>query len=82
MVLELCSHGDLCDLLFRRKRLTEPEVRYYAIQILDAVQYMHSKLVLHRDIKLENILIQTGMRTKIADFGLAIQLSNEEELLT
>jgi cell cycle serine/threonine-protein kinase CDC5/MSD2 len=66
------------DLLKRRKRVSEPEVRYYMIQILDAVKYMHSEQVIHRDLKLGNLFIK-DMQVKIGDFGLAALLEHDGE---
>jgi serine/threonine protein kinase len=68
----------MMDLLKRRKRVSEPEVRYYMIQILDAVKYMHSEQVIHRDLKLGNLFIK-DMQVKIGDFGLAALLEHDGE---
>jgi polo-like kinase 1 len=65
----------LDDVLHRRKRLTEIEVRYYMRQILEGVKYMHEQRVIHRDLKLENFFISDQMTVKIGDFGLAAQMS-------
>ena len=45
--------------------------RFFAHQMLDAMEYMQSNRVAHRDLKLENILIDDNLNLKIADFGFA-----------
>jgi len=56
-VEEFCAGGDLLTYVRRRKKLKEPIAKYILKQILDALHYCHSKSILHRDIKLDNILI-------------------------
>lgn len=79
LCLEMCCHSSMKELLHRRKRLKEPEVQYYLNQIVDAVEYMHTNLVIHRDLKLANIFLQNGLTVKIGDFGLAAQLNDPKE---
>jgi len=74
MLMEYCNHQTLMELKKRRKRVTEPEVQYYIRQILQAVGYIHNMKVIHRDLKLGNVLIDNKMNVKLADFGLATQL--------
>lgn len=71
IVMQLCVNRSLRTLIHDRGCLTEPEVRVYALQIAGAVKYMHSKNVIHRDLKLRNILLDANMEIKVADFGLA-----------
>ncbi|KAI1827979.1 Pkinase-domain-containing protein [Xylaria intraflava] len=71
LVLELCPNGSLMDMVKRRKGLTEPEVRFYSIQIAGAIKYMHAKGIIHRDLKMGNIFLDRNMNAKIGDFGLA-----------
>lgn len=66
-------------LLKRRKRLTDLEVRYYLIQLVGALQYLHQNLVIHRDLKLGNLFIDSQMRLKVGDFGLATRLADASE---
>lgn len=70
------------DLLKRRKRLTEVEVRFYMLQLIDACSYLHRKNIIHRDLKLGNLLLDSNLNIKLADFGLAIQLQTDSEKRT
>jgi serine/threonine protein kinase len=70
IILELCNQRTARSLLRRRKKLSEPEVRYYLKQIIDGLQYVHSQGIVHRDLKLENIFIK-NMQLKLGDFGLS-----------
>ena len=64
----------------RRKALTEPEVRYYMKQIVEACEYLHGKQkVIHRDLKLGNLFLNDDMEIKIGDFGLATKLDCDGE---
>ncbi|EPS38413.1 hypothetical protein H072_7860 [Dactylellina haptotyla CBS 200.50] len=79
MILELCSNKSLMDLLRKRKFFSEPEARFFLIQMLGAVKYMHSRNVIHRDLKLGNIFLDEGLNVKIGDFGLAALLIDGTE---
>ncbi|KAK9453786.1 kinase-like domain-containing protein [Dipodascopsis uninucleata] len=79
ILLEMCSNKTLMDMHRRRKRFTEPEARFFLIQILGAVKYMHSKKVIHRDLKLGNIFLDQNMNVKIGDFGLAALLLSDSD---
>ncbi|GAA6024436.1 hypothetical protein JCM11491_001735 [Sporobolomyces phaffii] len=71
MQLELCAQGSLLDLLRRRRRYSEPEARYYLTQLVGACDYMHSNSVIHRDLKLGNLMLDDNMDLRVGDFGLA-----------
>jgi len=80
LVLELCPNGSLMDMVKRRKGLTEPEVRFYAVQISGAIKYMHAKGIIHRDLKMGNIFLDKYMNAKIGDFGLAALLLTGKDM--
>ncbi|KAG6389788.1 hypothetical protein SASPL_151262 [Salvia splendens] len=69
MALESCDGGELFDQITRKGRLSEDEARFYAAQVVDALEYIHSMGLIHRDIKPENLLLTTDGHIKIADFG-------------
>ncbi|XP_076901811.1 3-phosphoinositide-dependent protein kinase 2-like [Bidens hawaiensis] len=69
MALESCEGGELFDQITRKGRLTEDETRFYAAEIIDALEYMHKLGLIHRDIKPENLLLTSDGHIKIADFG-------------
>lgn len=79
IVLEICPNQSLMEMVRRRKRLTEPEVQYYMLQIIDGVRYCHKRNVIHRDLKLGNLFIARDMSVKLGDFGLAAQLTHSTE---
>lgn len=55
-----------------RTGLPEEQCKFYFKQMIDAVKYMHSVEICHRDLKLENILVSDRQRIKIIDFGFSI----------
>uniref|UniRef100_A0A3P9PUL8 non-specific serine/threonine protein kinase n=1 Tax=Poecilia reticulata TaxID=8081 RepID=A0A3P9PUL8_POERE len=71
MAMELCAGGDLMDRICDRRRLGEREVRRYTRQILSAVEHLHRHGIVHRDLKIENFLLDEHNNIKIVDFGLS-----------
>jgi calcium-dependent protein kinase len=74
---ELCSGGDL----YSRDPYTEEESARITSSILSAVSYMHSKGIIHRDLKYENILfVDNNPRAeiKLIDFGLSKRFGHED----
>ncbi|CAL1711086.1 unnamed protein product [Somion occarium] len=69
LVTELCSGGELFDYLAEKGRLAEDEVRVLFGQLCLAVAYVHEKGIVHRDLKLENVLLDERCRVKLGDFG-------------
>ncbi|XP_034239589.1 LOW QUALITY PROTEIN: serine/arginine repetitive matrix protein 2-like [Thrips palmi] len=71
LVMEYAAGGELYDFLSERKVLGEEEARRLFRQIATAVYYCHKHKICHRDLKLENILLDETGSAKIADFGLS-----------
>ncbi|ESO01039.1 hypothetical protein HELRODRAFT_192359 [Helobdella robusta] len=83
MTLEYACNGELFDYVNASPGgLISVEVRRLFSQIVSAVDYMHKKRVVHRDLKLENILLDANNDTKIADFGLASMFSRDKLMFT
>ncbi|XP_043595833.1 uncharacterized protein LOC122573486 isoform X4 [Bombus pyrosoma] len=80
LVMEYAAGGELYDYLSERKVLTEHEARRIFRQIATAVFYCHKHKICHRDLKLENILLDQVGNAKIADFGLS-NVFDEQRLL-
>lgn len=78
-VLDYAPNGELLNLIKTTGSLNEKCARYYACQLLDAIEYMHENGVIHRDLKPENILLDYKVRVKITDFGTAKLLEEDPE---
>ncbi|KAL4460221.1 hypothetical protein ABPG73_022552 [Tetrahymena malaccensis] len=82
VVTEYISGGDLYDVIASKGKLPEQEAKRYFKQIVAGVDYCHRNLVAHRDLKLENILIDDNNNIKIADFGLSNIMNDGKYLST
>lgn len=71
MVMEYMKGGDLSNLLENIGYFDEKDAKYYLAQIVLALEYLHSNQVIHRDLKPDNILIDSEGRIKLTDFGLS-----------
>ena len=71
MVMEYAGGGDLLQYVKKRKRLEEDEARRIFKQIIYGLAHCHCRSVLHRDIKLDNILLDNEGEIKICDFGVS-----------
>ncbi|KXJ77816.1 hypothetical protein RP20_CCG006465 [Aedes albopictus] len=80
LVMEFAAGGELYDYLSERKVLSEEEARRIFRQVATAIYYCHKHKICHRDLKLENILLDENGHAKIADFGLS-NVFDEQRLL-
>ncbi|CEG73577.1 hypothetical protein RMATCC62417_08931 [Rhizopus microsporus] len=71
-VLEYAEKGELYQKLANEKRFDEKQAANYLVQLSHALEYIHRLGVIHRDLKLENILISKDESLKISDFGWAV----------
>lgn len=71
MVMEYAGGGDLLHYVKQKKYLSEEEARPIFRQIVYGLAHIHSRNVLHRDIKLDNILLDSDGGVKICDFGVS-----------
>ena len=80
IITEFCNSGDLCDYLIlymqKNKKLNEKLIWFIFIQISLGLFYLHSKKILHRDIKTKNIFLNEDFSIKIGDLGVAKILKN------
>lgn len=74
-LLQLVQYGEILDYVQFTGKFSEPVCRYYFKQIIDGLAYLHNDIgVCHRDMKLDNILLDANFNIKLADFGFSIPL--------
>ena len=59
--------------LLNKRQLSEIEIKHYCFELLLAIEYLHKANIIHRDIKLSNVLLSDRMEVRLCDFGLAIE---------
>ncbi|KAI8980994.1 kinase-like domain-containing protein [Pilobolus umbonatus] len=82
MFLEYVDGGQLLDYIIKHGRLREKQARKFTRQIVSALDYCHRNSIVHRDLKIENILITQSEQIKIIDFGLSNIYSPTQQLNT
>ncbi|KAL1917096.1 uncharacterized protein VTP21DRAFT_5294 [Calcarisporiella thermophila] len=83
LVMEYACGGDLLSLLDRQENLIlqEQDAKFYAAEMILALDELHKRNYIHRDIKPHNILIDANGHIKLADFGSCIKLANDEDMV-
>ncbi|KAH0790294.1 AGC family protein kinase [Histomonas meleagridis] len=77
LALEYVPGGELFSRLHKEAKFPEHRVKLYVAQLVLAIGYLHSIGIIHRDLKLENILIDEDGYLKLTDFGLAKEINEE-----
>lgn len=77
IVMEYCGAGSVSDIMrLRKKTLSEDEIATILCDTLKGLEYLHRRRKIHRDIKAGNILLNTEGHARLADFGVAGQLTD------
>ncbi|KAH8671941.1 catalytic subunit of the PKA [Tricladium varicosporioides] len=71
MVMDFVEGGELFSLLRKSQRFPNPVAKFYAAEVTLALEYLHAKQIIYRDLKPENLLLDRHGHLKITDFGFA-----------
>ena len=82
IIMEYCKHGELFDYIVKNEKLSEDESSIFFYQLINGIEYIHSKGISHRDLKPENLLLAENKILKIIDFGLSHEFEGDELLKT
>ena len=82
IIQEYCKLGELFDYIVKKEKLDEKEASIFFYQLINGVEYIHSKGIAHRDLKPENLLLTEDKVLKIIDFGLCHEFNENEFLKT
>jgi serine/threonine protein kinase len=82
VVMEYAAHGSVIDLVERNGLLPEARAREYFCELVFVLDYLHhAKMIAHRDLKAENILLDRHDHIRVIDFGLSAQFSSNDETM-
>ena len=77
IIMEYCEGKDLMDFILSKQRLNELESLKYFQQLINALFYLHSQNIAHRDVKIDNMLLDKNKDLKLVDFGLSTKYTDE-----
>ena len=77
IVMEYCEGKDLMDYILTKTRLSELESLKFFQQLINALFYLHSQNISHRDVKIDNMLLDRNKDLKLVDFGLSTKYTDD-----
>ena len=80
IIIIIIRGGELFEHLKAARKFDEKRVKFYAAEIILAVEYLHSKNIIYRDLKPENVLLDENGHISLTDFGLA-KIIKEKQLI-
>ena len=80
IIMEYCEGQDIMDYILTRGRLSEDESLKFFQQLINALYYLHSQNITHRDIKIDNLLLDRNFDLKLIDFGLSTKYRDDKLL--
>ena len=80
IIMEYCEGKDLLDYILTKSKLSEEESLKYFQQLINALFYLHSQNIAHRDIKIDNMLLDRNRDLKLVDFGLSTKYPDDNLL--
>ena len=81
IIMEYINGGNLFSFVKKRRKLSEKTAKFLFRQIILGIKYIHEQNIVHRDIKLENLLIDLNNNVKICDFGIGRKITSKNQLL-
>lgn len=79
LVMEFLAGGDLMTLLMREDIISEDNSRFYIAELVLAIESIHKMQYIHRDLKPDNILLDSSGHVKLSDFGLCKNLVSHQQ---
>ena len=76
MLFEFLPGGELFTFLRNKVKFKSSEAKFYAAEVVLALEYLHGKDIVYRDLKPENILLDEKGHVKLTDFGFAKELQD------
>ena len=79
LILEYCPNGDLAKHLMLEKRFSEPRAKFYICEVILALENLHQRDIIFRDLKPDNVVLDEEGHCKLTDFGLSKEGVNENQ---